>query len=139
MPLHKSRELISKCGSNVTMQALEEALRISVTEFNDPFDSQGPGDLVNRFPQFDLEQLNRYQVILTKTEGCKLLEKLGVIGISNKYLNRYLNNTSYQKCFGRSVSKFNGRGNARLVFTYGEIIYFYKKQIGKCVPNSLTL
>jgi hypothetical protein len=139
MSVKRSQELISNCGSPTIAETLRHALKISATEIDDPLTSKGPSDLVIQFDRFDLNQLNQYQVILTKSEGCHLLRELGVLGISDKLLNRYLDNTSYQNCFGRSVSKCNGRGSARLVFTHAEIVHFYKKEMGRSVPGSLTI
>lgn len=147
MPLNSAEDMIlersRKNPASRSARALASALRISTAEINrkTPSESVGPDSLIIRFGEkLDLEILNDYKVILSKKDGCILLRTLGVQGLSDKndYLNRHIDNTKYYKIFNRSVSKCNGKGNARLVLTYGEILHFYTSCLGKRIPESLV-
>jgi hypothetical protein len=142
-PLDSSERLIlerfDKNANSLSVRILSSALRISTTKIIDPSNSQGPQYIVEKFSdKLDLSLLNQYQVILTKSEGCQLLRALGVLGISDKLLNRYIDNTNYNKYFNRDVSRCSGRGNAKLVLTYGEIIYFYTEILCRKITEPLV-
>jgi hypothetical protein len=143
-PLDLSEQLISerfeRNAKSLSARILSAALRISMAEITDPFNSRGPQYIVERFNnKLDLSLLSQYKVILSKSEGCQLLKALGIQGLSddNKFLNRYIDNTSYKKYFNRDVSRCSGRGNAKLVLTYGEITYFYTDILGRKITEPL--
>lgn len=140
IPEEKILNLHTKNPNSRTVRALSAALRLSIQGIDpsNPLNSIGPDYLASRFKQkLDLNTLNQYQVILSKKEGCKALESLGVLGIGDKYLNRHIDNGTYASIFKRHVSKCRGRGNGKLVFTYGEIIYFFAEVVGRNIPNPL--
>jgi hypothetical protein len=121
-------------------RALASALRISTTRITKSARSQslGSDSIFTRFgTQVSLETLNEYRVILSKPEGCDLLTAYGVRGLSDKrnFLNRHIDETEYNTHFDRSVCKCRGRGNKKIVLTYGEIIYIYTEVLGRQIPD----
>jgi hypothetical protein len=114
-------------------------LELSIFRINSPLSSLNSTDLAAQLGT-DLKDLNGSKIILSKKEGSLLLRELGIRRISNKYLNRYLDNTTYQKMFGREVCKVASTQymkNSKLVFTYGEIVYFYRSYFKKIDNNRL--
>ncbi len=138
-PVESILGLYQRNPNSSSARALASALKVSITKIEDPLTSKGAQQIVKRFSnKLDLNILNQYKIILSKSESCELLRALGVHGLSNSYLNRYIDNTTYSKIFNKSVAKYSGRGNAKIVLTYAEIIYFYTEVMGRKIPDTLT-
>jgi len=128
--------------SSRTARILSAALRLSIEAISleAPEASIGPDGIIQRFEsKVDLRTLNDYRVILSKQQGCEVLAMLGVRRLEEKmnYLNRYFSRQVYKKLFEREVSSIQGRGNKKLLFTYGEIIYFYSEHLRHNIPEPL--
>ncbi|MEM9768692.1 MAG: hypothetical protein AAF892_12540 [Cyanobacteria bacterium P01_D01_bin.71] len=152
-PLNVPEELIlQRLATNAnsgTARLLSYALRLSIMpiDSDDIEASVGPRDIVARYRTgliierykkgLDLKTLNDYKVILSKKEGCRMLIDLGVRDISDNYLNRHLNEKTYDSTFGRDPSSITGRGRNKLLFTYSEIVHFYTEYLNRSVPDPL--
>ncbi|MEM6836797.1 MAG: hypothetical protein AAF609_08055 [Cyanobacteria bacterium P01_C01_bin.120] len=152
-PLNVPEELILERvkvnAKSAIARLLSHALSLSII----PVDSEniaasvGPKDIVRRYhsprivetygTSLDLKILSDYKIILSKKEGCRMLKELGVQGISDDYLNRHLNEKTYESMFGRDPCSISGRGKNKLLFTYSEIVYFYTDYLDKSVPEPI--
>lgn len=142
-------ERVAANADSGTARMLSHALRLSITPIDqeDVDASVGPKDIVKQYKNdriierykkgLDLKTLNDYQVILSKREGCRMLAALGVQGIPENYLNRHLNERTYESTFGRRPTNIPGRGRNKLLFTYGEIVHFYTEYLGNSIPDPL--
>jgi hypothetical protein len=121
-----------------TARVLAAALRLSIAEISDsdPSNSMSAGDLARMFaPKVDLALLNQFKIVLSKVEGCEMLRMLGVPEISDRFLNRYIDETKYHSYFKRDVPKRKGKGKGKIILTYAEIIYVYTKYLNKTIPD----
>lgn len=138
-PFHDAIGLILGLDPTTIMpKALAAAFRVSTNSITRSSSSFGAKELTHRFNIFDLSILNEYKIILSKKEGCQFIKESGVIRLSDNFLNAKINNTTYNKNFQRKVSEYNGKGRAKIVLTYAEIIYFYTQVLGRNVPSILT-
>jgi hypothetical protein len=133
-------ERFQKNSASSSARVLSSALRISTTRITDILSSLGSCQIAERFSdKLDLNLLNQYKIVLSKSEGCELLRALGVKGLSDKnnFLNRHIDSSSYNKIFKKPISKYSGRGYAKVVLTYAEVIYFYTEILGRMIPDTI--